>query len=732
MFRFPNEYQMDVMDCGPACLKIISKFYGKYYSLQHLRDMCGISREGVSVKDISYGAEKIGLRTLAVNVSIEDLHKKAKLPCIVHWDENHFIVVYKVSDRQVYVSDPAKGLVTYTLQQFVNKWYKEGSRTGAALLIDPSPEFKSEEDSRQRQKNLEKLMRYFLPYKRSFATLFGIMLLVTLLQGMLPFISKAVIDVGIKASDIDFINLVLIANITIIVSVTLSNAVRDWLLLHITSRINIALITDYLVKLMRLPVTFFENKMIGDILQRAQDHERIRSFIMNNSLNLIFSTLTFVVFSLILLFFNKFIFVIFFCGGLLYVLWVIGFLSFRKRLDWEYFDLISRNQSYWVETVNTIQDIKINNYEQPRRWKWESIQALLYKLNLKVLTITNMQQLGAQFILSIKDLAITFYCAKAVITGDITFGVMISTQFIIGMLNAPLAQFISFIISAQYAKISFMRLNEIHELADEEDIAMRTGLPIPEKGGIRLQDISFQYTPHSAFVLRQINLFIPEGKITAFVGGSGSGKSTLLKILLRLYQPTFGAVLLGDMNISNVTLKGWRDKCGVVMQDGRIFNDTILNNIVLDDEKIDYTRVESALETANILSEVKQMSKGYLTKIGEEGRGLSGGQRQRILIARALYKNPEYLFLDEATNALDAINEAKIVTALHAAFKSRTVIVVAHRLSTIRYAHQIVVLKEGEIVEIGNHDSLMLQEGYYAQLIYNQINPAEMQISLPV
>lgn len=724
MFRFPFEYQLDIMDCGPACIKIISKYYGKYYSLQCLRDICGMSREGVSFLDICYGAEKIGLRVLSASVSIEDLYKKVKLPCIVHWDNSHFIVVYKVTQKKVYVSDPAKGLLSYTLQEFVNHWYKEGQKRGDVLLVEPTPEFRNENDSKKQQKAAEKILRYFLPYKKHFYTLFWIILLVTFLQGLLPFISKAVIDVGIQAGDINFINMVLIANITIIISVTLSNAVRDWLLLHITARVNIALIADYLIKLMRLPVTFFENKMIGDILQRAQDHERIRSFIMNNSLNLIFSSLTFLIFSIILLIYNTNIFYIFIAGGTIYVLWVVGFLNLRKKLDWEYFSLVARNQSYWVETVNTIQDIKINNYEQPRRWKWENIQALLYHLNLKVLTITNLQQLGAQFIMSVKDLAITFYCAKAVIQGDITFGVMISTQFIIGMLNAPLGQFINFIISAQYAKISFLRLNEIHELEDEESVAMSANLPLPGNGSLQLSNVSFQYTPNADFVLKQISLFIPEGKTTAFVGDSGSGKSTLLKILLRLYQPTIGNVMLGDTNITNIALKNWRNECGVVMQDGRIFNDTILNNVVLDDEHIDYARFEQVLDTANILQEIKLMPNGYKTKIGEEGRGLSGGQRQRILIARALYKNPRYLFLDEATNALDAINEAKIVKALNSAFENRTVVVVAHRLSTIRNAHQIVVLKNGYVVEIGSHENLMEKKGYYYQLINNQISPS--------
>lgn len=721
MLRFPFEYQMDIMDCGPACLKIISKFYGKYYSLQYLRDMCGISREGASFQDICYGAEKIGLRTLAVSVSIDDLYKKVQFPCIAHWDNNHFIVIYKVTSRKVYVSDPGKGLVSYSLQDFVNHWYKDEAESGDIILIEPTADFKNEHDTQRRRRAAEKILQYFLPYKRNFVILFGIMLLVTVLQGILPFISKAVIDVGIKSSDVDFINMVLFANLTIIISVTLANAVRDWLLLHITSRVNIALIADYLIKLMRLPVTFFENKMIGDILQRAQDHERIRAFVMNNSLNLIFSILTFVVFSVILLFYNQYIFYIFLISGIVYIIWIVGFLNLRKKLDWEYFSLIARNQSYWVETVNTIQDIKINNFEQSRRWKWENIQALLYYLNLKVLTITNVQQLGAQFILNVKDLAITFFCAKAVIQGEITFGVMISTQFIIGMLNAPLGQFVSFIISAQYAKISFLRLNEIHELQDEEDVAMHANLPLPRDHSLRLDSISFQYSPHSDLVLKHINLLIPEGKVTAFVGGSGSGKSTLLKILLRLYQPTYGSVLVGDINIANISLREWRNQCGVVMQNGQLFNDTILNNVVLGDEKIDYIRFEEALETANILEEVKQFPSGYMTKIGEEGRGLSGGQKQRILIARALYKKPNFLFLDEATNALDAINEAKIVAALNNAFTDRTVLVVAHRLSTIRHAHQIVVLRDGYIAEVGDHEHLMGMKGYYYSLINNQL-----------
>lgn len=720
---FPFEYQLDSMDCGPACLKMICKYFGKYYSLQYLRDLCGITREGVSFLDLSYGAEKIGLHTLAVKSDIQTLHEKVPLPCIVHWNNSHFIVVYKTTRQKVFVSDPAKGLMSYTYAEFKQGWYKEGEETGALLAIEPMADFlqRDLEERTERAKTFQNVLGYFLPYRKNFVTLFFIMLIATALQGLLPFISKAVIDVGIQTHDLNFINLVLIANIVIIISVTISGVIRDWLLLHITARVNIALISDYLIKLMQLPVTFFENKMIGDILQRAQDHERIRSFIKNNSINLIFSTLTFLAFSIILLVYNAIIFVIFLAGSILYVGWVLGFLKIRKKLDWEYFTLISQNQSYWVETVGAIHDIKINNYEKQKRWKWEDIQAKLYKVNLRVLNITNAQNMGAQFIESIKNLLIIFYCAKAVIGGEITFGVMISTQFIIGMLNSPLNQFIGFIISAQYAKISFLRINEIHQLRDEEDTVVTNSLNIPDNKSLMLKNVSFQYTPNAPFVLKQINLIIPEGKITAFVGGSGSGKSTLLKLVLRLYNPSFGEILIGNMNISNLSLREWRDHCGVVMQEGKIFNDTILNNITLDDEKIDYKRLKEAVRIANIASEIEQMPQGYQTKIGEVGRGLSGGQKQRMLIARALYKNPSFLFLDEATNALDAINEYKIVQALNHAFEKRTVVVVAHRLSTIMNADQIVVLKDGVIIEVGNHEKLMEKHGHYYDLVDKQI-----------
>lgn len=716
------EFQMDAKDCGPAALKMVAKYYGRYYSLQYLRDKCGITREGVSLLGISAAAESIGFRTVATKCSVDEAMQRMPLPAIALWNENHFVVIYGASKRHVLVSDPAKGHVRYSRQEFMDGWYLRNDTRGVLLALEPTADFALTETEKKHERNSAwSILRYFSPYRGHFLLVFLVMSISTLLQGILPFISKAVIDVGIGSGDSQFINIMLVGNICILLSVMLFGVVRDWVLMHITARVNIALISDYLIKLMRLPVTFFENKLLGDILQRAQDHERIRNFVMNNSLSFVFSTFTFVVFSIVLLLYNAFIFYVFCAGSFLYVAWVLLFLNIRKRQDWQYFELQSRNQSYWVETVSAIQDIKIYNYERSRRWKWESIQARLYHVNKSVLAITNMQNLGAQFIENIKNMAITFYCATAVIHGEITFGVMISTQFILGMLNGPLIQLINFIVSAQYAKISFLRMNEIRQLEDETDL-LSVGETdfLPEDKSLTLRNVMFRYAAHLPMVLENINLFVPENKVTAIVGASGCGKSTLLKLMVRLYKPSYGTIDIGGMDVSAVNLKAWRDICGVVMQDGRLFNDTVRNNIVLDDEHVDRERLERCCEIAQIREDIDKMQRGFDTEIGEMGHGLSGGQRQRLLIARALYREPKYLFLDEATNALDAVNEQKIVNALNSAFENRTVVVVAHRLSTIRQAHQIIVLDKGRIAETGDHNSLMQRQGIYFRLVRSQ------------
>lgn len=722
LHRFPTEYQMDAKDCGPASLKMVAKYFGRYYSLQYLRDKCGITKEGVSLLGISAAAESIGLHTAAFKCTIDDVIMKVPFPVIIYWNENHFVVVYHTNKKHIWVSDPCKGHVKYTRREFMEGWYLKNEDKGVLLALEPTADFKlSKQEKKQEKDSMISILRYFMPYKKEFSLIFFVMLVATLLQGILPFISKSVIDIGISTSDVNFINMVLIGNICILLSIMVFNVVRDWILMHITARVNIALISDYLIKLMKLPVTFFENKLLGDILQRAADHERIRSFIMNNSLSLIFSTFTFLLFSIILLVYNHVIFFIFLGGSVLYVTWVMLFLSIRKKLDWQYFELLSKNQSYWVETVSAIQDIKIYNYERARRWKWEEIQARLYHVNKRVLAVTNMQNLGAHFIESIKNMAITFFCATAVIRGDITFGVMISTQFIIGMLNGPLIQFINFVVSAQYAKISFLRMNEIRQLEDEDELlSVGSTTILPENKSLVLKNVMFQYAAHLPMVLTNINLRIPENKVTAIVGSSGCGKSTLLKLLIRLYKPSYGTVSMGGMNVTALNLRKWRELCGVVMQDGKIFSDTIKNNIVLDDEKVDEVQLIKCCQIAQIKEEIDQMPRGFDTEIGERGRGLSGGQKQRLLIARALYRNPKYLFLDEATNALDTVNEQKIVKALNSAFENRTVVIIAHRLSTIRHADQIVVMDKGQIVEIGNHELLMKKKGNYYNLVSSQ------------
>lgn len=722
LHRFPTEYQMDAKDCGPASLKMVAKYFGRYYSLQYLRDKCGITKEGVSLLGISAAAESIGLHTAAFKCTIEDVIMKVPFPVIIYWNENHFVVVYHANNKHIWVSDPCKGHVKYTRREFMEGWYLKNEDKGVLLALEPTADFKlSKQEKTQEKDSMISMLRYFMPYKKEFSLIFFVMLVATLLQGILPFISKSVIDIGINTSDVNFINMVLIGNICILLSIMVFNVVRDWILMHITARVNIALISDYLIKLMKLPVTFFENKLLGDILQRAADHERIRSFIMNNSLSLIFSTFTFFLFSIILLVYNHVIFFIFLGGSILYVIWVMLFLSIRKKLDWQYFELLSKNQSYWVETVSAIQDIKIYNYERARRWKWEEIQAKLYHVNKRVLVVTNMQNLGAQFIENIKNMAITFFCATAVINGDITFGVMISTQFIIGMLNGPLIQFINFVVSAQYARISFLRMNEIRQLEDEDELlSVGSTTILPENKSLILKNVMFQYAAHLPLVLKNIDLCIPENKVTAIVGSSGCGKSTLLKLLIRLYKPSYGTVSMGGMNVTALNLRKWREMCGVVMQDGKMFSDTIKNNIVLDDEKVDEAQLIKCCQIAQIKEEIDQMSRGFDTEIGERGRGLSGGQKQRLLIARALYRNPKYLFLDEATNALDTVNEQKIVKALNSAFENRTVVIIAHRLSTIRHADQIVVMDKGQIVEIGNHELLMKKKGNYYNLVSSQ------------
>lgn len=721
--KFPHYKQLDTMDCGPTCIMMIAKHYGKYISLQYLRDKCGMTREGISLLDIANASEVIGFRTHATMMGFESLKEKMTLPCIVYWQQKHFVVVYKIDRKCVYVSDPATGLIRYSYQEFCKNWL-DNTEKGAVMALEPQTDFQefSQGEPRRKYKALQSILAYLKPYKINLLHLFVVMLLITGIQTVLPFIMRAIYDVGIRTKDLDFIYILLIANILLILSTGLANILKNWLLAHLTSRLNIAMVSDYLIKLMKLPIAYFETKMIGDILQRASDHDRIKFFLSNVLINTFFSMLTLIVFGIVLFVFNINLFWVFLVGSLLYIGWILLFLKVQEKLDWKIYDLNAKNQSYWIETVNTIQDTKIANYDKKRRWKWEAIQSALYRVNLKSLTISQTQELGSQIINNLKNIVLTFISAKAVLEGSMTMGEMISTQFIIGFLNAPIAQLVTFIQYTESAYISFKRLAEIDQITSEENESNTNSFSLPANKNLMLQNVSFHYQGNKELILKNISIVIPENNITAIVGHSGCGKTTLLRLLLRFYQPSYGEILLGNLNLNSVSLSQWRKNCGAVLQDGRLYNDTILNNITLEDENINYERVKEAVTIANIDKEIITLPLGYQTRIGETGRGLSHGQKQRILLARAIYQNPQFLILDEATSALDSENEDIILKHLETFFKNRTVVIAAHRLSTFKRADQIIVLHQGQIVESGKHEELLLMQGTYFKLIKSQLD----------
>lgn len=725
MANFPFIKQMDAMDCGPTSLAMVAKYYGKTYTVQTLRERSYITREGVSMLGTSDAAESIGMRTMGVRLSFDTLAEEATLPCIAHWKQNHFIVVYKIKKGFVYVSDPAHGLVKYTREEFLSGWAstkKDGVDQGLCLLLEPTPDFYSAADESKNKSSFTFLFSYMRPYKKFIVQLFIGMLLGSLLQLIFPFLTQSIVDYGINNQDLNFITLVLIAQLTLFVSRTVVDFIRSWILLHISTRINISLISDFLIKLMKLPIGFFDTKMIGDIMQRIQDHNRIESFLTSSTLNILFSMVNLVIFGVILAIYDSLIFMLFLMGSILYFLWIYLFMKKRRELDFKRFAQLSENQSNLFQLITGMQEIKLNNCEKQKRWEWERIQARLFKVNIKSLYLSQYQQVGSIFINQVKNIFISFFAARAVIEGSMTLGMMLAVQYIIGQLNAPIEQLIGFLHSTQDAKISLERLGEIHLKKDEENPDEQKVTILPEKRGIFINDLHFQYEgPHSEMVLKGLNLEIPESKVTAIVGTSGSGKTTLIKLMLGFYPITKGEIRVGDILLSNISNRLWRQKSGVVMQDGFIFSDTIARNIAVSDEIVDKERLLKAVKIANIQEYVESLPLGYNTKIGQEGHGLSQGQKQRILIARAAYINPEFLFFDEATNALDANNERVIMQNLEEFFRGRTVVVVAHRLSTVKNADQIVVLEKGEIVERGTHEELTRLKGAYYNLVKNQL-----------
>lgn len=722
---FPVYKQLDTMDCGPTCLRMIARYYGKSYALQTLRERSFITRLGVSLLGISDAAETIGMRTLGARLTFEQLAHEVPLPCIVHWKQRHFVVVYNIKKDKVYVADPEHGLITYSRQEFFTNWLstkREGENRGVALLLEPTPDFYTQDDESANKSGFTFLFAYLMPYKRHIVQLFLGMLTGSLLQLIFPFLTQSLVDVGITHQNLDFIYLVLIAQVVLALSRMSVNFIRGWILLHISTRINIAIISDFLIKLMKLPVGFFDTKMIGDLKQRIEDHHRIEAFLTSSTLSLLFSFVNLVVFGIVLAMYNRKILGIFLVGSLLYVTWITLFLRKRRELDFKRFAQLSENQSNLIQLISGMQEIKLNNCEKQKRWEWENIQAKLFHVNVKGLSLGQYQSVGAFSIHQSKNILITFLAAKAVMDGRMTLGMMLAVQYILGQLNSPIEQLIEFLHTAQDAKISLERLGEIHQQQDEESPEQAKICLLPARKDMSVSQLAFQYAgPHSEYVLQDIELCIPAGNVTAIVGTSGSGKTTLMKLLLGFYAPTHGRICIGETNLKNVSERFWRSQCGAVMQDGFLFSDTIAKNIAVSDEVVDTEKLLYAVRVANIQAFIESLPLSYNTKIGAEGHGLSQGQKQRILIARAVYKDPEYLFFDEATNALDANNERVIMNNLEQFFKGRTVVVVAHRLSTVKHADQIVVLEKGRIIETGSHQELARLQGAYYHLVKNQL-----------
>ena len=723
--KFPFYRQYDTKDCGPTCLKIIAKFYGKTIPLSKLRSFTETTRIGSSLLGLSDAAEVLGFRSLGVKISLEKL-EEAPLPCVLHWNKNHYVVLYKIKKDTFYVSDPAHSRLKYNKKEFLKHWIgnnaSEQTEEGVTLLVEPTPNFYGNDfEAKEKSLGFSFLSKYVLRYKRFLWQLVIGLIAASLLQLIFPFLTQSIVDVGIKNQDIHFIYLILFAQLALFIGRTAIEVVRSWILLHLSTRINISLVSDFFIKLMNLPIAFFDTRMTGDILQRINDHKRVERILTTSSLNVLFSIVNLVIFSLVLAYYNSTIFLIFAIGSIFYFAWITLFLKKRRDLDYKEFSKVSQEQSKVIELINGMQEIKLHNAEKQKRWGWEFIQAQLFKVSIEGLSLEQYQSVGSNFINELKNILITVLSAKLVIDGEITLGMMLAISYIVGQLNSPIAQLITFIREVQDAKISLERLSEIHNKEDEEPLNKELINDIDTTFSFEVSNVSFRYTGSDQLVLKNLDVSIPANKITAIVGVSGSGKTTLMKLLLKFYNPIEGSLKIGNYNLKNISQKAWRTLCGVVMQEGYIFSDSIANNIAVGEDYIDKKKLAHAVDIANIKEFIETLPLSYNTKIGMEGIGLSTGQKQRLLIARAVYKDPSFLFFDEATSALDANNEKVIMEKLNIFFENKTVVVIAHRLSTVKNAHQIVVLDQGKIVEIGNHNELIKNKANYYDLVKNQL-----------
>ena len=727
---FPFVQQPDSMDCGPACLCMIAKYYGRDYSLEYLRQTSFVGKDGVSLLGISRAAENIGFRTIGGHIIFSNLVDKALIPCIVHWRQEHFVVIYDIRKKDnnesvICIADPGKGLLEYTYSDFCKNWVSTQTNReekGVVLMLEPTHAFYEKQTETVKSTNrFSFLWKYFLKYKHFFTQLIAGLLLGSVLQLVFPFLTQAIVDRGINGQNISLIWLILLAQMMLLFSRTFIDFIRRRILLHISTRINISLISDFFIKLMKLPMKFFDTKLTGDLLQRIEDHKRIENFLTVQTLNLFFSFFSFVIFGVVLFIYDIAIFLVFIIGSVIYGLWIMKFLNKRRILDYKDFECQGKNRNLVYQLITGMQEIKLQGCEHRKRWEWEDMQADIFDVNMHSLTLTQNQEAGSILINELKNIIITVISATSVIEGNITLGMMLSIQYIIGQLNSPIEQMMNFIYNWQDVSISLDRMNEIHTSENEEN-ENRTENKLPTDSSINIRNMSFKYDEEkSDYILENINLLIPQGKITAIVGASGSGKTTLLKLILGYYTPNKGTISIGTTNLEKMNLSWWRMECGAVMQEGYLFSDTIARNIATAGDEIDMQRLYYAANVANIADDINSLPLGYNTRIGQDGQGISQGQRQRILIARAVYRNPQFIFLDEATNALDTKNERMIVENLESFYQNKTVIVVAHRLSTVKNADLIVVLDKGRVVETGSHEQLILEKGKYYELIKNQL-----------
>lgn len=724
--------QHDQMDCGPACLAMIAEYYGKEVDIQYIREQCFISREGVSLLGISLAAEKIGLKTKAVKIKVQEI-EQALLPCILHWNQNHFVVLYKISttlfskQRKYKIADPGYGLIALSQEKFEKSWLADGER-GVTLLLTPTKSFSDQSIPKPQKQTVHYLLNYLKPFRKQVLQLIGLLLLGTLTMLFFPFLTQQLIDEGVNKSNLSVITYVLMAQLAFFLGNIVFSVGRNWIMLIMGTKINIQIISDFLKKLLQLPIAFFDTKLMGDFNQRIQDHERIEQFLTSDSLLTVFSMLTFSVFFGVLWYYDIQILMVYMSLTLLSIGWSLYWLKKRKMLDYFRFQQRSENQEAIYEMIHGVSEMKLNQLEETKRIEWEAIQQKLFVINRRILKVDQLQLSGFECINQLKNIVVTFLAAYLVVHQKMSLGALLSVSYIIGQMNSPINQLISFFRSLQDAKLSLTRLNEVQQHPIEEQESLKPLTVTKEKQenvairGIHLNNVSFQYEgPKSPYVLKNLHLFFPEGKVTAIVGASGSGKTTLMKLLLRFYEPTQGSIQYNTEDLSTLSPKSIRENAGVVMQDGYIFSDTIARNIATSDPAFSESKLAYAAQIANIESFISELPLGYQTKIGAVGNGISGGQKQRLLIARAVYKNPQYLFFDEATSALDAENEKVIHDNLQAFFKGKTVLIIAHRLSTVKKADHIVVLKHGQCIEEGNHQTLAAKKGAYYNLVKNQL-----------